>query len=420
MTESAFSFIPPLQADKPYTISDINEGVRLLVESGNTLVWVEGEISNYKRASSGHCYLRLKDASSQIPAVLWKSVADALPFDPKDGMQVIVIASLRVYARGGYYQLDLHRMVPAGKGALSAAFEKLKAKLEAEGLFAPQRKKKLPEHSARIGVITSKQGAAIRDILKVAWTRSPRMDIVLIDVPVQGDAAAPAIVQALADMNAYGDVDVIIVGRGGGSLEDLQAFNEEIVARAIAASAIPVVSAVGHEIDFTIADFVADMRAPTPSSAAEMVVSDDAADRRYYRARARSLITTFNRFFEQTQDDYYSIAQRPALARAARLVHESRQTCDRCEQRFGLHANRLMQRFREQCAHISAQLNALSPLAVMDRGFSVVTKNNGQTVIDAGQLVAGETVGIDFHTGSVQAEIRSLSTAHLRDTACTK
>jgi exodeoxyribonuclease VII large subunit len=420
MTEAVFPFVSPQQADKPYTVSDINEGVRLLVESGNSLVWVEGEISNFKRASSGHCYLKLKDTASQIPAVVWKSVAEALPFDPEDGMQVIVIASLRVYARGGYYQLDIHRMQPAGRGVLFAAFEKLKSKLEAEGLFAQERKKKLPAHIIRLGVITSKQGAAIRDILKVAWSRSPGTDIVLIDVPVQGDASAPAIVQAIADMNMYGNVDAIIVGRGGGSLEDLWAFNEESVARAIASSALPVISAVGHEIDFTIADFVADVRAATPSSAAEMAIPDDAANYRYYSSCARSLIISFNRYYEHIHDNFSGLARRPVLARVARIVSESRQTHDMFVQRYTALVSRLMQQFRDQCNHGALRLNALSPLAVMERGYSVVSKNNGTTVVSDKQIHPGEIVCINFHEGSAHAEIQACNAAHLHDDTCTK
>jgi exodeoxyribonuclease VII large subunit len=280
MSAAPFSFVPPAEAEKPYTISDINQGICSLIEAGNTLVWVEGEISNFKQASSGHCYLKLKDEQSQIPAVIWKTTAASLAFQPEEGMQIVAIASIRVYTRGGYYQLDLHKLQPSGRGALFAAFEKLKKKLDAEGLFDPARKRPLPPHVSRLGVITSKNGAAIKDIIKVTRSRSLSVDIVFIDVPVQGEKAAAAIAQALREMNTYGNVDCIIVGRGGGSIEDLWAFNEEVVARAIFDSKLPVISAVGHEIDFTIADFVADVRAPTPSAAAEIAVADDEQNRR--------------------------------------------------------------------------------------------------------------------------------------------
>jgi exodeoxyribonuclease VII large subunit len=405
MNASAFSFVPPITAEKPYTVTEINQGVCNILEAGNTLVWVEGELSNFKIASSGHCYFRLKDAQSQIPAVMWKNVAAGLSFVPEDGMQVVAIASIKVYARGGYYQLDMHKMAPSGKGALFAAMEKLKNKLEAEGLFDTAHKRPLPKKIAVIGVITSKNGAAIRDIIKVAHSRSKRTDIVLIDVPVQGDKAAPAIVRALHDMNEWGKVDCIILGRGGGSIEDFKAFNEETVARAVYSSVIPIISAVGHEIDFTISDFVADMRAATPSAAAEMVTNDDEQSRRYFAVRASQMVRRINAFIANARFSYNSLVRRPALWRAMRMVAEARQRTDELDRDATREFTRALGRARDRLGKTASQLDALSPLNIMARGFSVVTKADGKTVKDIINIADGERLNIRFYKGNAQADI---------------
>jgi exodeoxyribonuclease VII large subunit len=406
---AAFRFQPPQKREKPYTVSEINGGLARIIESGNTLVWVEGELSGFKRASSGHCYLRLKDEASQIPGVLWKQTATQLRFEPKDGMQIVAIASIRVYQKGGYYQLDIHRMQPAGLGALYAAFLALKEKLEKEGLFDPARKRPLPDTVTTLGVITSKRGAALFDIVKVARSRAPRTSIVVIDVPVQGAAAAPAIAQAIADMNRYARVDCIVVGRGGGSAEDLWAFNEEIVARAIAASALPVVSAVGHEIDFTIADFVADLRAPTPSAAAEMVIADDRENQRYFRALCRRLYGDCDRFFQESRAAFDSLAQSPGWRRAAEIADETRQSLNNLESRqaLGLRANLSGARLRVSA--VASRLSALSPLATMARGYSVVADAKGKTVKNVSQVSSGDAIRIYFHSGRAEATVTSTS-----------
>jgi exodeoxyribonuclease VII large subunit len=393
MIGAAFEFASPKKAVKPYSISEINQGVGAILEAGNTLVWVEGEISNYKRASSGHCYLKLKDAQCQVPAVIWKNVADTMDFEPEDGMQVIVIASLRVYTRG----------------ALHIAFEKLKTKLEAEGLFDPARKRPLPQHVSRLGVITSKQGAAIKDIAKVAFSRSARIDIVLIDVPVQGKTAAIAIARAIRDMNVYGKVDCMIVGRGGGSIEDLWAFNEEVVARAIYESSIPVISAVGHEIDFTISDFVADVRAATPSSAAQMAVTDDEQDRRYFLARANYLVKRFLHIRSDAQNRYAMLLRRPGLSKVASLVREARQTSDGLGLALYRGFSHVFNNFKQRSRYGASRLSALSPLHTMERGYSVVADARGATIKNAAHISAGDYIDIRFFKGKARAEITSSS-----------
>jgi exodeoxyribonuclease VII large subunit len=402
-------FSPPQKRDKPYTVSEINSGIARIIEAGNTLVWVEGEITGFKRASSGHCYLRLKDEASQIPAVLWKQTATKLRFEPKDGMQVSAIASIRVYQKGGYYQLDIHRMQPSGLGALYAAFLALKEKLEKEGMFDPARKRPLPDTVAALGVITSKRGAALFDIVKVVRSRSPRTNIVVMDVPVQGETAAPRIAQAIADMNRFGRVDCIIVGRGGGSAEDLWAFNEEIVARAIASSTIPVISAVGHEIDFTIADFVADVRAPTPSAAAEIAVGDDRENRRYFESLCRRLSAGANALVSTARSSFDSLSESPGWRRAADMAEEARQSLDELENRQTLALRASLEKARLRLSAAASKLSALSPLATMARGYSVVADASGAAVTNASQVSCGDAIRIYFHSGRADATVTAAS-----------
>jgi len=259
------------------TVSELTARLREALEERFPAVWVEGEISNYRLYGSGHAYFTLKDADAQLRAVLFRNRMRRIRFEPTDGLHVMAFGSIEVYPQRGEYQLVVELLEPKGLGALQLAFEQLKARLQAEGLFDPARKRELPRFPRKIGIVTSPSGAAIRDMLRVIGRRFGELHIVIAPCRVQGEGAAAEIAQGLRELNGLGDVDVIIVGRGGGSLEDLWAFNEEVVARAIAASKVPVVSAVGHEVDFTIADFVADLRAPTPSAAAELVVREKQA-----------------------------------------------------------------------------------------------------------------------------------------------
>jgi exodeoxyribonuclease VII large subunit len=409
MTGDAFRFLAPAEAGRPYTVSEINDGIAKILESGSPPVWVEGEISNWHVSGSGHCYFRLKDAECQVPAVLWRSTAEKLSgFVPEDGICVSAIASIRVYRKSGYYQLDIHRMEPLGKGALFAAFERLKKKLEKEGLFDPAHKRPLPPSIRRLGVITSKQGAAIRDIVRVVATRAPQTDIVLMDVPVQGETAAPRIAAALRAMNGYGRVDCIITGRGGGSAEDLWAWNEEVVARAIYDSEIPVISAVGHETDFTIADFTADVRAPTPSAAAETAVPDRAENRKYFDACARRFAGAAARYYEDLIGRFSECVSSRGLMLPFRLVREQEQALDgnaeSLSRRFCGHMKTLALRF----SSAASRLHSSSPLAVLSRGFSVVTSRDGRTVRDASALAPGQDVSMRFHQGTASAKVESI------------
>ncbi len=409
MTEPPFEFLFPHDAERPYTVSEINDGISLILESHNTLVWVEGEISNWRISSNGHCYCKLKDSESQIPAVLWRSAAVELPFTPEDGLAVLVIATVRVYRKAGYYQLDIHRMEPRGKGALFLAFEQLTKRLEKEGLFDPDHKKPLPLTITRLGVVTSKQGAAIRDIVKVVASRAPHMDIVLVDVPVQGEAAAAKIASGLAVLNERAGVDAIIVGRGGGSVEDLWPFNEEVVARAIYASKIPVISAVGHEIDFTIADFVADVRAPTPSAAAERASSDRRENRKYFDGCVARFSASTTGFFAGSRKWYDDVLSNTSLRRAKQIIMDGQQSLDDGALDL-LHAFKGRVQFaRDHFSVAASRLNALNPLAVLARGYSVVTKGDDSVVRSGKLLEEGETVTMHFHEGSAAATVTSVA-----------
>lgn len=404
MTEN-FTFLQPSQSDRPYTISEINEGIAVAIESGNTLVWVEGEISNWKPSGSGHCYFKLKDAQSQIPSVMWRNCVEQLSFAPEDGVAVMAIASIRVYQRGGYYQLDIHRMQPIGSGALAAAFEKLKAKLEKEGLFDTSRKRPLPQSIRRIGVVSSKHGAAIRDIVRVVASRAPQTDIVLVDSAVQGEKAPSEIAAGIKVLNDYGNVDCIIVGRGGGSIEDLWAFNDEIVARAIYNSKIPVISAVGHEIDFTISDFVADIRAATPSAAAEMAVPDCEESRRYFGSCSDRFSKLVSGYFEDINSRYKRLESRSTLKKPAQMLLNASQMHDelqeRCNKNFRFLFHKLTSRFSSACS----RLDSLSPISILARGYTVVSLQDGNVIRQASQLSVNDEVIMKFCKGSARGTI---------------
>ena len=400
-----FDFCTPQNCDVPYTVSEINAGVAQILEERNTLVWVEGEISGFKQYSSGHCYFKLKDEQSTIPAVMWKSAAVKLDFDVQNNMAVVVIGSIKVYERGGYYQLDIHRMMPEGVGALHLAFEKLKEKLLKEGLFNAEHKKPLPRSVNTLGVITSKNGAALWDIVRVVASRAPQTDIIIMDTAVQGEKAAPQIAKTIREMNSFGKVDLMIVGRGGGSIEDLWAFNEEIVARAIYNSQIPVISAVGHEVDFTIADFAADQRAATPSAAAEMAVADNKENERFFDSTVRQFVNRLGNYFTGINHKFNSIKLSRALLKPIRLLEDATQKLDDIEYRCGKSISSVMRARNEKLQTAAARLNALSPLAVLNRGYSVVTDENGSTVRSSKELKRGDNIKIRFADGSSDARI---------------
>jgi len=392
-----------------FTVSQLTRFIKDLLEA-LPLLWVEGEVSNFKRHSSGHMYFVLKDEQAQIPCVMWAGRNQALGFTPQDGMQVLAHGRITVYEKRGAYQLDVWQMQPAGIGALQQAFEQLKQRLAAEGLFDTAHKKPLPKFPSSIGVVTSPTGAAIRDLMSVLKRRWPAIDIILMPVHVQGEGAAQEIADAIRAFNEYGQIDLLIVGRGGGSLEDLWAFNEEVVARAIYDSEIPVISAVGHEIDFSISDFVADLRAPTPSAAAELAVPDhEETLRRLITATHRlrlhlhSLVQSYRERLRRAQSSY-------GFRQPIDLVRQRSQFLDDLNRRLETAMKNRLALLHRDLEAMHHRLQALSHENVLKRGFSLVYRErDGYLVREAEQLQKDERVRLKFAVGSARASIEELT-----------
>jgi len=403
------SFSSAIPSEKRvYSVTEITREIQATLEEGFPALWVEGEISNFKKHSSGHFYFSLKDADAQISCVMWRGRNQNLLFQPQDGMKVLVFCDLTVYAPHGRYQLDVIKLQPAGVGELALAFEALKRRLAGEGLFDDQHKRPIPVFPERIAVVTSPTGAAIRDILSVLSRRFAALEVILAPVRVQGAGAAEEIASAIRDLNAFGHPDVIIVGRGGGSMEDLWAFNEEIVARAIYESDIPVISAVGHEVDYSISDFVADMRAPTPSAAAELAVrSREELAESLTRGRERMK----NAVIMQLE------AYRTAIAQF-RKSHGFRRPPDRIreyQQRMDDASRQLETVFSHHLENVGSRLDryrerllALNPAAVLKRGYSITDKLDGHVVTRSSQVQVHEKVRIRFHQGEVLSVIEAV------------
>jgi exodeoxyribonuclease VII large subunit len=450
MSQALFNF--DLQSQrKIYSVTELSLELKKLLEKQFPDIWVTGEVSNFRAATSGHFYFTLKDASAQIRAVCFRNQARYLKFKPQDGISVIARGHLSVYEARGEYQLYVDYLEPAGIGALQVAFEQLKAKLAAEGLFDPARKKPLPVLPRAVGVVTSPTGAVIRDILRVLRRRFQNMNVTLYPVKVQGEGAAEEIVAGIKYFNRHPVVDVMIVARGGGSLEDLWAFNEEIVARAIAASKIPVISAVGHETDFTIADFVADLRAPTPSAAAELVVrrKQDLVDELTERARRmvqilrlklseareqftalrmhRAFQTMLTRLAERGQrvDDVLAALERSIRSRlnAARqdwlrasagitrydfrhLLGLKRAALESRDRRFETTFRQFVLARRNRLLQVEAILKERSPLTILNRGYSITRDAQGRIVRDAAQVAIGDDLSIRLARGELGATVR--------------
>ncbi len=396
--------------DHLLTVSALTAEIKALLEDGLPPVWLTGEISNFKHHTSGHFYFSLKDSEAQIPCVMWAGRNRYLRFAPRDGMQVVIQGKVTVYEKRGYYQLEVWTMQPAGVGALQLAFERLKLRLHSEGLFDADHKVELPAFPQRVGIVTSPTGAALRDLVSVLRRRWPPIEIILRPVRVQGEGAAEEIALALQEFNAYGEVEVIILGRGGGSLEDLWPFNEEIVARAIYASELPVVSAVGHEIDFSISDFVADLRAPTPSAAAELVVPDaDEVSRHLWQQLQRGHFA-LQRQLQAQRERLRRIAASYGLRRPVDLIHQRSQELDESHRQMLRSFELLLERRRRDLETAYQRLQALSHASVLQRGFALVFKEeDGALVRQAGQLQPEETIRIQFARGRAQAQVRTIS-----------
>ncbi len=390
-----------------YSVSDLTRNVRFVLEENFSGVWVEGEVSNFKFHTSGHMYFSLKDEEAQIQAVMFRRENQRLDFELKEGLKVVIFGRISVYATRGQYQLYAEKLEPKGLGALQLRFQQLKEKLFKEGLFDEARKKPIPFLPRRIGVVTSIDGAALHDILTVLNRRFRSADILITPVPVQGSAAAPAIAEAIEDLNRLRCVDVMILTRGGGSLEDLWAFNEEVVARAIADSQIPVISAVGHEVDFTIADFVADQRAPTPSAAAEMVMP--VKEELFFRItelKARldqTLLLMLKRLREELRNLVGSRALKDPLA-----VFESVfQRLDELKKNLRASWDNLILFKKEKIIALVGKLDALGPLATLTRGFSVtLTMPEGKTIRSFSSVKAGDTIRTKLKEGFLISQVK--------------
>jgi exodeoxyribonuclease VII large subunit len=446
-TQLQFNLQPTRRA---FTVSELTARIRDLLARNFTDIWVEGEISNRREAQSGHIYFTLKDDRAQVRCVFFKQQQRGLKFHPEDGLHVTVRGSVSVYESRGEYQIYVENIEPVGLGALQLAFEQLKKRLEAEGLFSADRKKPLPLLPSRIGLITSPRGAAVQDVVRILRRRFPNVHLTVFPVRVQGEGAALEIVKALRFFNQKLRVDVLILARGGGSLEDLWAFNEEALARAIAASEIPVISGVGHETDFTIADFVADVRASTPSAAAELVVQT----RREFDRRIADLRETLASLIRYRLLEFsrrvHELAGRRGFRRPLDLLRQQRQRADemtsrlaqglrarldlsrrrlhaahvriisfdfrvkisafrlRLEKRaadLGLRGERLLRAKRERLQRLTLQLEERSPLRVLERGYAIATDASGAVLREANSVNLGDAVNIQLHRGRLTTQV---------------
>lgn len=391
------------------SVSQLTGKIQYSLETGFSSVWVKGEISNLTRHSSGHWYFSLKDNGAQLGAVMFKRQNESVRFNPAHGMEITAHGRISVYAPQGRYQLIVDQMLPAGQGDLHLAFENLKQKLAAEGLFEQSRKQDLPKYPERIGIITSPTGAAIRDIITVFSRRYPLAELLLLPVRVQGEGSANEIAKAIEVLNERKDCQVLLIGRGGGSLEDLWAFNEEVVAYAIARSKIPIVSAVGHETDTTISDFVADRRAPTPSAGAELMVPD----REELTSRLVNLGQSLHRNLLHRIDRHErrlsAIGDSYALKRPVLLIESSIQKLDQYQDRANRASSDKLKFSYSRLESLSHQLNALNPLAVLERGYAILSDGHGKVLRSVGQTGPGDQVLVRMWDGDLDALVNKVN-----------
>ncbi|MFC1498849.1 exodeoxyribonuclease VII large subunit [Verrucomicrobiota bacterium] len=414
---------------KVYTVVELTRLIKAALEEKIGKVWVEGELSNVIRPSSGHYYFTIKDASSELKAVLFRGSQRQLNFQPKDGVLVRVLGEVSVYEKRGNYQIIVRQMEEAGKGSLQAQFEALKEKLQKEGLFDTARKKAIPLLPRHIGVVTSPTGAAIRDILNVVSRRFPNLHIVLAPVKVQGEGAGEEIASAIDLLNERGGIDVMIVGRGGGSLEDLWCFNGEVVARAIARSGVPVISAVGHEIDFTISDFTADMRAATPSAAAELVVEKKNAFDETLVETSRRLVRALNEGVRMARNRMVTAGKSYVFREPQHMVNRYIQQLDNCKMRiyhqlldktretrqglddYSLRLVHEIKIWRQSCLQnlkrLNLQIRALNPVSVLGRGYSITRDREGRIIRTVGDVCAGQRIHTQVAKGEIESEVVS-------------
>lgn len=397
-----------LPAPQIYSISEITRQLKDLVEANFPHVAVCGEISSCSRAGSGHYYFTLKDSNAQLRAVMWRSSAARLRFDVHDGLDVVAVGPIEIYEARGSYQMIVEELVPRGLGALELAFRQLQAKLAAEGLFDPARKRPLPKFPKRIALVTSPTGAAVRDMLQVMTRRWCGVDIVIVPVPVQGAGAAAEIAAALRDVHRIPGVDVVICGRGGGSLEDLWAFNEEVVARAIAACRIPVVSAVGHEIDVTIADLAADSRALTPSEAAEIVVPNRIEIQSELNRAGARMMSSLRARAARARDRVDAVASGRSFVRPFERIRDFARRLDELSVGFERSFRRKLDGSLKEIDAIASTLHALSPLNVLKRGYSITRRTeNGEVVRNAAHVEPGDSLETILEQGRILSRVES-------------
>lgn len=395
------------------TVTELNTYIKSLLDSDPILkkIAVKGEISNYRPNSSGHLYFTLKDENGAIRCVMFRALAQKLRFTPENGMKVIAVGDVSSFVRDGQYQLYLTALTPDGVGDLYAAFEQLKRRLGAEGLYDPTLKKPIPRYPRLIAVVTSPTGAAVRDMLRILKKRYPIARVLVVPVKVQGAGAAEEIAAAITYLNTKRYIDVMIIGRGGGSIEDLWAFNEEVVARAIAASEIPVVSAVGHEPDVTISDFVADLRAATPSNGAELATPDAAElvirldERR--AALTRQMLTRIDSERQQLN----RIAEKRVYQSPMGYLDEKRMALDYLAERFRAVSEKCLTAQQHRLGHAAARLDAMSPLKVLGRGYAIALNASQEAVRSAETLQPGDALSIRFEQGTAHCEVRSVESA---------
>ncbi len=392
---------------KVLSVTQVNEYVRATLDADPLLnaVAVKGEISNYKLYPSGHHYFTLKDDNAALKCVMFRNYGMRLRFRPENGMKVIAAGNISVYARDGAYQLYCNTIIPDGVGDLHIAFEQLKAKLSAEGLFDPEHKKPIPKYPATIGIITSSAGAAIHDMLRILSKRYPLCNVKLLPVRVQGDEAPGEIAAAIGYANHHKLADLLIVGRGGGSIEDLWAFNDEIVARAIYASEIPVISAVGHEPDVTISDYVADLRAATPSNAAELAVPDQNALRQRFDETATRMTNVLVSRVSALRNRLKAISATPALQSANQYANQRRQALLQMDSRLRSACNLMVSNEKRRFVSLAAKMDAMSPLKVLSRGYAVARSSEGNVIRSINHVAVNDNIDVLFHDGVISAKI---------------
>lgn len=435
-----------VKPDKIYAVSEVTRMIKQELESAFPLLWVEGEISNFYRHQSGHLYFTLKDERSQLRSVMFRSMAQKVPFELEDGLQLVCRGQINVYEPRGEYQLLVEVIEPKGKGALQLAFEQLREKLKKEGLFDPKFKKKLPLLPKKVGIVTSPRGAAIVDILRTIERRFARLHILIYPVRVQGEGAADEIVEGIDYLSRLPGIDAIIVGRGGGSIEDLWAFNEEKVARSIFSCSVPVISAVGHEIDFTIADFVADIRASTPSAAAEILIEKEQSFEERIKNLEKRMIHSQRYFLQEQRHQVFSLAQHRAFqnmkikllnleqkvddleTKAWNTIRDMRQKISEdksatflMEEKMRGTLRGMLQHFQAQWERLSAQLHNLSPLNILKKGYALCWRDGGQYLIrKIEEVKKEEELTVSFYKGEFNCLVKKIDGAKLIESRLSK